>query len=517
MATRNQRRRNNKLTNDKVEILEKKRRNHPAMWVISIIILVVIVVTFVGAPVAGKMSSNNSTSFGSYDGEEIKYYEGSYFADQVNVIAENYRDSMTDDNAQFIQFQVWRTAFNNAVYRTAAIKELKNSGVKISGNAVDEAIVLYGPYMENGEFSENLYAQSSNTEKKYIRDRFQEDLYFQHFVNDINNSIYSDKEKDFYREIGSVEKKLKLSVFPFSDFPDDKVVEYGTQNSELFRTIIISKITVNSSKGDAEQIFNKLADAPAMFTELAKTQSTDPYADKGGEMGSRYYYEMKNLISDEKALDEIFALGQGEISSVIEGEGNWVIYRCDKPAEYADLNLASDVAVVKDYMNRYSRGVIEDYLVEKAENFSEFASNVGFDKAAADSGIKVYETNMFPVVYGNPAVYYYNQDIPIYTQPLVEEEPSVLAGAVNNEFFLKSIQKLDMNDISEALILDEKVIVAQLIDENVKPMSELEAIPSFVGYAGQNWVGSQHKDFIFESDKFEDNFASVFTKIFIAN
>ena len=53
---------------------------------------------------------------------------------------------LNSSNAYFIQFQVWRTAYDNAVYRAAAIKEAKNSGVRISGNAVDEAIVQYGPY-----------------------------------------------------------------------------------------------------------------------------------------------------------------------------------------------------------------------------------------------------------------------------------------------------------------------------------------------------------------------------------
>ena len=516
MASRNQRRRKNKSHIENSDILEKKRKSNPMMWVISIVILVVIVVTFVGAPVAGKISSNGSMVFGSYDGEEIKYYDGSYFSDQVNSIADNYRDSINDQNAQFIQYQVWRTAFNNAVYRTAAIKELKNSGVRISGKAVDEAIVLYGPYMENGEFSENLYQQSSNTEKKYVRNRFEEDLYFSRFTTDMYQSAMSEKEADFFKEIGTVEKKFRYTVFPFSDFPEDKVIEYGTQNADLFRSVIISKITVNSGAGDAEQIFNKLADDPGMFTELARTQSTDPYADKGGEMGSRYYYELKSLINDDKALDEIFALGQGEISNVIEGEDTWVIYRCDRPSEYADLSLESETETVKNYMERYAKGVIEDFLVAQADNFGEFARTEGFMEAAEASDFEVYETSYFPVVYGNPSVYYYNQNIPIYSQPESENDDS-LAGAANNEFFLKSINQLESDSISEALILEDRVLVMQLVDESVKPASELESIPSFVTYAAQNWIGSQHQDFVFASDKFVDNFSRVFSNIFTSN
>ncbi len=517
MASRNQRRKNTKLSNENIEILEKKRKNNPVMWVVSIIILLVIIITFVGAPVAGKVSSGNRLVFGSYDGEEITYYEGSFFADQVNSIAENYRDSMTDVNAQFIQFQVWRSAYNNAVYRTAAIKELKNSGVRVSSEAVDEAIVLYGPYMENGEFSENLYAQSSNTEKKYIRDRYEEDLYYNRFISDSNINMMNNNEADFFKNLASVEKKFRYTVFAYSEFPNDKIKEYGTKNADLFRSVSISKITVNSGLDDAEQIYAKLEETPGMFTELAKTQSTDPYADKGGEMGTRYYYELKNLISDNKALDTIFALGTGEISDIIEGDDNWVIYRCDSPSEYADMSKESSLETVKSYMERYAKGDIEDFLVEKADNFAEFANSEGFDEAASATGINVYETNSFPIIYGNPSVYYYNQSIPIFTQPSSENDDS-FSAASGNEFFLKSINQLELNDISEALILNDKVLVVQLLEKNRKDTAEgLESIPSLVAYAAQDWFGRQHQEFVFQSEKFDDNFTNVFSRIFNSN
>ena len=515
MASRSQRR-NNKHSVENSELLQKKNSSNPVMWVVSIVILVVIVVTFVGAPIAGKQSSGNNLVFGSYDGEDIIYYEGSYFADQVYSIAENYRDQMNETNSYFIQYQVWRTAFNNAAYRTAAITELKNSGVIVSSGSVDEAIVLYGPYMENGEFSENLYAQSSNTEKKFIRDRFEEDLYYSRFASDINSNPINSNEEQFLIDIATSQKKYRYTAFPFSSFPIDKVAEYGSENADLFRSIVISKITVNSSEKDAEQIYSKLEETPGMFAELAKTQSSDPYADKGGEMGSRYYYELNNIINNEDAINEVFSLKEGEISSVIEDDGNWVIYRCDRTPEYADMSLEADVDIVKDYMELYAKGVIEDYLVEEANNFADFAKSSGFEQAANDSALSVFETNYFPIVYGSPSVYYYNQNIPIYTQPQVEGDSS-LNGISNNEFFLKSIDNLDMNEVSEALIINDNIVVMQLVDVNEKNSDELQSVSSLVGYAAQNWIGSEFEDQVQKSEKFEDNFSQVFSRIFSAN
>ncbi|HAK46651.1 MAG TPA: hypothetical protein DCO79_12140 [Spirochaeta sp.] len=516
MASRNQRRNHQKHANENTEILQKKRKSNPVMWVISIVILVVIVVTFIGAPLASKNRASGNMVFGSYDGEEIAYYDGSYFSDQVNSIADNYRDQMNDSNAYFIQFQVWRSAFDNAVYRTAAIKELKNSGLIVSSSSVDESIVLHGPYMENGQFSENLYSQSSNTEKKYIRSRFEDDLYFSRFANDINSNPVNENEEKFFQDIASAEKTFRYATFPFSSFPADKIAEYGSDNADLFRSIVISKITVKSSEKDAEQIYSKLEETPGMFAELAKTQSSDPYADKGGEMGSRYYYELKNIINDDEALDEVFALKAEEISGIIEDDGSWVIYRCDKTPEYADMSREADTDVVKDYMELYAKGVIEDYLVSEADNFADFARLEGFEKAAADSALAIHKTNAFPIIYGNPSVNYYNQNIPVYTQPTVEDDDS-LNGVSSNEYFLKTIDNLSDEEVSKALILNDNIIVMQLIDEAVKDSEELQSVSSLVSYASQNWLGSQFEEFIYQSDKFEDNFAEVFTQIFSSN
>lgn len=487
------------------------------MWTVSLVILVVIIVTFVGAPVAGKVGSKGNLVFGSYDGEDIVYYEGSFFSDQVSAIAENYRDSMNDQNAQFIQYQVWRSAYDNTVFRTAVIKELKNSGTHISSSAVDEAIVTYGPYMENGEFSENLYKQSSNLEKKYTRKKFEDELYYNQFLRDMGTNAMNKNEEKFFQDAASVDKKFRYTVFPFASFPDDKVASFGSSNSDLFRKIIISKITVNSSLEDAQQIHSKLAEAPGMFTELARTQSTDPYADKGGEMGLRHYYELKNFIGNDSALDDIFALKTGEISEIIEDESSWVIYRCDKTPEYSDMSEVADVQVVKEYMQKFEKGLIEDYLIGEAGNFAEFAASEGFTGAALSSGLDIHETVPFPVIYGTPSVSYYGQNIPVYTTIASADGDASLSGANTNEFFLKSINKLGINEISEPLILGDNVLVMQLTEETERDAAELTSVGPLLSYAAQNWQGSQMKEYIFQSDKFEDRFGETFSRIFINN
>ena len=515
MASRFQRRNKKKLSVENVEAAEKRKTSHPVMWVISIAILVVIVVTFIGAPLAGNTQSGGRLVFGSYDGTDLEYYEGSYFADQVFQINEEYKDTITDQNSQFIMYQIWRSAFENAMFRLAVITEIKNSGVVISSKAVDRAIVNYGPYMENGEFSENLYAQSSNIEKKYTRKKFEDDLYFGQYLNDINTNTINLNEAEFFKDIASTEKKFRYIYLPFSDYPDSELTAYAEENSGLFREISVSKITINSDIKDAEAVLSKLETDPGLFSELAKTQSADPYADKGGEMGTRYYYELKNLIDDNEALDSIFALGEGQISGIIEDVGTWAIYRCDREPVTLDLETETGKDIVRDYMQRYEKGIIEDYLIARAETFTGNARSTDFYSAGSKAGYDIYETNYFPVIYGNPNVTYYQQNIPVYTQPSSADPDNALSGAAMNEFFLKSLNRLAEGEVSDPLILNNFVVVAELTDEMKKDPEELTAVTSLISYAGQMWQGNHLRDIIFESPRLEDNFSEVFARLFL--
>ncbi len=517
MASREQKRRSRHLSSEKIDMAEKKKTNHPVMWIVSLLTLVVIIVAFVGAPIAGKISSGNTAVFGSYDGQAIIYYDGSYFADQIASIADNYSDAITDANSQFIQYQVWRTAFDNTVIRTAMIVDAQNSGLNVSGNAVDKAIVSYGPFMENGEFSENLYSQSSNIEKKNVRSRLKEELIFNEYLTDIYSINGSEAEADFLKDIAASSKSFNYVVYNFSDFPLEKAAEYAESNSNLFENATLSKITINTDRKDAEQVLEKLNANPEMFSELAKTQSSDPYADKGGEIGETYYYELKNLISDADAVDAIFSLPMNGISDIVENETTWVIYQVTSEIENLDTSNESSLEKVKTYMSQFEKGIIEDYFTDLAQEFIDIASTSGFENAGILKNTAVHETNYAPLVYGNPSVSYYGQNIPVYTQLADTDGNTFLSNASFNEYFLKSINKLENDDVSEPLILNNQIIVMQLKDIKEVENNELESIPSMVAYSAQTWQSERERDIVFASDKFEDNFTEVFTRIFVSN
>ena len=514
MASREQRRRSKNFSAEKVRLTEKKKSTNPAMWVISVLILVVIVVTFIGAPLMGGGSSGNSLIFGSYDGDKITYYQGSYFYDQVISIADEYSDSMTEDNAFFIQYQVWHSAFEKALVRKAAISICKKDGFLFSENAVDEVIVLYGPYMENGEFSDNLYSQATNTEKANVRKRFKEDLYYSRFLSDLRLNRLNDREVEFVEGLGKTEKKFNYVLFPFSDFPDDRLIEYATENSRLFESIKLSSITIDTDKGDAEIILSKLSESPDLFSELAKTQSSDPYAEKGGEIGERSYYDMKNLITDEDFLDGLFGLQAGEISGILDNEDSWVIYKCNVASKKLDLAESASLNVVRDYMMSYARGTIEDYFTKQADVFTEQVEKTGFSEAALDNGHKVYETNYFPIVYGNMSFNYYDQSFPIYTRLSPSDPDKSLSSIVSNEYALKQLAKLEMGDVSEAIVLSDSIAVLQLDDETDKDDEDLEIIGNYISYTVPEWTNAQFESIVLESDKVEDNFSNAFSKIF---
>ncbi len=105
MSSRELRRASQKKGENVSETMEKRRESHPFLYGFSVVVLVVVVVTFVLAGPGGPLSrggagSNGSIVFGSYNGHEISYYPGSYFAQQRDAIANQIKGSSNQDQTR---------------------------------------------------------------------------------------------------------------------------------------------------------------------------------------------------------------------------------------------------------------------------------------------------------------------------------------------------------------------------------------------------------------------------------
>lgn len=503
-------------TRKKVTEVEKKKRNNPFMWIMSVVLLVVVVIAFVAAPIVGNASASGGLIFGSYDGHEIEYVRDGYLDKQVLYFDSMYKSSQQNlGSTEFLQYSVWKSAFDATVFHTALVAEAENAGFYTSEDQLDRILVTQGPYNDaEGRFDQEKYENTSNRQRDIIRRQMKENLYHQEALTTLTSSVIGSGEIDFLKDLVSTEKRFEIAAFRYSDFPDTEVKAFAEENSDLFRSAELSRITVKSGEKEAESLHEQLSQDPTRFTELAQTYSKDPYAEKGGVLGERRYFEMKNTISDSQALEALFSLEEGEISPVIEENDSWIIFRMDGKVAAANLARQETLDTVRTYMQNFEAGVIEDYLTSRAAAIMTEAEERGLSAAADSAGAALYTTGFAPVMYGVPSLSYGGQTMPVFNTLRIAEAPQLLSGAAFNDYFLESVASLKEDQISDPLVMNKAVILVRLDAVREAPEETLANADMMLEYAAGQWQSQQLKENVRNSDKFSDNFNTAFARLF---
>lgn len=513
MSSRDIRRAKNKNKNNEPKTeAEKKRKNKPILYLFSVVLLVIIVVTFIGGPVAGNVSQGDRLIFGSYGDREIEFRYGNYFAQQTQILSEQVRSSGRSTNMISEAYQVWRGAFERSVVHAGILYRTDNAGLTISEDLIDQRLTEYGPYIEGGEFSEERYRNTPNSEKLTTRKLFRESLKEEQYREDLfDNTLTHPGELEFIKSMSENERSFRYVSYSFDDYPEEEVISFGQENTDLFRRIKLSKITINTSREEADAVLNQLEENPGRFEELARNQSSDIYAEKGGEMEWQYYYELEREFPSEDALDEIFSLTPGELSGIVpdEDETLWRIYRCESPAMSPDFEAEETAGVVRQYMVRYEAGIIEDYLVEKAGSFIADARDTGFIDASISAGLQVEGTEYFPLNYGNS--YFFKP-----VRPMNPDSGALSTAPYSEQFFMEAFS-LEEGEISEPVVLDRNVLVMEPANIRNSPEEELAQLENYYSYIEREIREEDMSNHFLTSDRFEDNFDPVFTRYFIQN
>ena len=483
--------------NDENQV-EKKRKQHPVLYIFSAIILIIIVVTFVGAPIAGQISGGQKMVFGEYDGEEIEYYPGNYLSNQKDILAQKI-DKNSSSDFQLQAYQVWRGAFEMTILHVALLKEVIDSGFKASQDRIDTAIVKSGPYTVNGEFSTERYNSTSNMEKKQNRKYIEESVIKNQYITDFfYGKKFSTAEKDFIKGMVSKEKSFNIVKLPFSDYPESEIAKYASENSDIFRSMTLSKITVLSDKKDAEKVYSMVKDNADSFSDTAKNHSKDSYASNGGEMGNVYYFSLKTELKNADDAEKVFSLSKGSISPILETNNGWVIYKSGSA-----VNNNADNEIVKNYMLRFELGKIEDYFTAKAETLRNSENLIS---SALDNDFEVIKTESFPINYGNN----------MFFKPVkIQDKENSLSNLAYNDDFLQAAFSLDKDEISEPVIISNAVLLISLDEEVESSMTDM--LDSYYPYIVQQINDSSLSTYYISSDKVVDNFNQTFSKYFLNN
>jgi len=510
MPSREQRRVKEKLQkkSSQINAVEKKRTQHPLMWVFSVLVLVIVVVAFIIAPAFGGMRQSNRLIFGYFNGEPIEYTPDSYFARQRDAYAEQVQNMSENnsDNLQFQALQVWKAAYDATVVHTAVLQQSEKSGLHISEKKLDRTIAKYGPYQSNGKFSAELYRQASNADKLATRDLFRENLIHDQWESDLRNIPSSPGEADFFANLATPERKFQYISYSLLDYPREEVAAFALENNTLFRRMNLSRISLRMKESEAREIYSQLSSAPERFEELAQNHSSDENADKGGDMAWVRYHELASIFEDEAKADTVFSLKKGDISQLIETSFGWAVYRCDEPVQQPDITSPEEVDAVRSYLIQNLRGDVENYFIERANTLVEAAVSEGFSSAAAVNNLDIITTNYFPVNYGGS----------FFLKTIQNESGSgPLGNAQSNTRILQKLFSLEKDSFSEPFVLGQSVVVAQLLDEREVPAEELEGIKSYYTYITSNFQNQDIQRHFLQSEYLEDNFMQIFSKYFL--
>jgi parvulin-like peptidyl-prolyl isomerase len=505
MPSREFRRAMRRKEEEKPNVVEKRRERHPVIYALSVVILVVIVVTFIGTPtVRGRLrGAGNKIEFGTFKGKPVEYYASNYFAERVSAVNEQLRGSnQNPEDLESVAYQVWRTAFDQTVVHMAFLAEAESARAWISEDRVDEVLIQSGPWSQGGVFDEERYRATSNADKYAYRKLFREQLLDEQVQRDLlADERYSQKEVDLFKSMISSQRKFSFVSFAFRDFPDAEVRAYGEKNADRFRRIKLSQILVKSSENEAREIRSKLEDRSASFEELARAHSKDAYAEKGGDAGWRYFYDLESEFEQKEPLETVMGLAEGALSGVLRSRYGWVIYRCDSPALRPDFADAETLQAVRGYLMRYEKGLVEDFMLKRAEAFRERARDIGFLGAALAQNLKTQATEYFPLNY--QGVYF------LAPVRAAGQDADISSAGSNEEFFLKAF-RLAPGEVSEPVLLDDQAIVLRLEDVRQAPQEQLDLDAEYLSYFGRQALQGDLQATLLKPEYLKDYFHDTF-------
>ena len=490
------------------EIMERFKA-HPFLFGGTVVVLVITIIAFVFLPMPGLasgMRAGQDLVFGYYNKAPIRYARDSYFAQVYQNINQNQNQQTTQDNPNynFMMYRTWRQAFEATVVHMGIMDEVKTAGYIVPDDVVDQQVAELPQFQDNGRFSAAKYRTMDNASRMSLWRQVQESLVAQCYGTDLTNLKTSTKEISFVSSMASPRRTFDLAVFPFKSYPDSELISFVQQNSNLFRVIHLSRITINSSEREARQVLDSVKNGTSSFEDAAKTNSQDNYADKGGDMGIQMAFELNTQISDEKEREQIVSLAKGAFSDLVKISSGWAFFRAEEAVRPADTNDASQKDKIRNYIMTYSRGHIEDWLTAEATKFSAQVKEKGFDQAVTEGNVAKRNFGPVPINYGNAALF------PSVASSGVPE----LANAGTNEFFWKAAFTTPLKTPSTPVVIGDNVLVIFPLEESAADSNETQMIETYYPYyMGQGTEIAYQMHFL-SSNKLDDRFDQTYWRVF---
>jgi hypothetical protein len=480
----------------------RRFKSNPFIFIGTFVVLVIVVIAFVLVPAIVPNSGGGmmgDLTFGYYDNIPISYVPGNYFAQYYALAMNNRQDSDGDYNSA--NYRAWRESFEAAAIHTAILQEMKKAGYKAPTKVVDREVAKL--FQENGRFSSALYNQVDENRRLALWRQEQENLTKRHFISDANGLLKPTAEAKFVGNMAVLERTFEMVFFSLDAYPDAEYEAYAREHSDLFRSVRLSSITVNSSKREAERILASIKNRETTFEDAARAYSTDSYADRGGDMGIKMAHELEIDIPDAAEREKAIALARDEFSDVITTTDGWSFFRGEEAVQEADISDAVTMEKVRSRMRNFDRGRMENWALDQASAFIALANEYGLEEAVYLQRLERRSFGPIPINYGG-----FDLFAALPTQTVAE-----LSGAATNEYFWRIAFTTPINNLSQPVVQGNNILVLYPTAETEADEYGIEGITSTFETYWLDYITEQSvPQYFFSSPKMVDNFFDVFLR-----
>jgi len=488
--------------------ISRRFKQNPALFIGTVVVLVLVIVSFVLVPAIVPESARlgGDYTFGYYDKVPITWVPGNIFA--------QYREQiMWDMQAQgheidyIASADIWRRAYESAVVHTAVLQMMKRSNYSVPVKTVDREVARLPQFQENGRFSRALYNSMPDSDRLVLWRQINDDISKQMFLSDYFTLLVPSTEAEFIANMSSVVREFEMVYFKVDDYPASEYLAFARENSALFDTIHMSMIRISSSEREARRILGSVRDGTVTFEDAARTQS-QIYADRGGDMGIRYGYELENEIPDADARRAILSLGRGELSDLIRIGDYWCFFRIEEELKKANFDDETVMERVRIYLRNFQRGRMEDWAIGQADEFIADARESGFDNAASWRNLEKFKFGPLPLNYGSIELFTSLEFFPI--SGFTEQDMQSMA---RNENFWKIAFSTAVRTPSQPLVQGSNVLVLFPLDQTYDDEEAVERIALMYSSYWVSYLSQQTIQYYFLTgvkDKMEDNFWDVY-------
>jgi len=219
------------------------------------------------------------------------------------------------------------------------------------------------------------------------------------YYDNIFSLLIPASEAEFIAKMASPVRSFDMVSFSVDNYPFDEYLAFAEDNSDLFRTIHLSKISTSNER-EARRILESIKDGTNLFEDAAISQSTDFYAERGGDMGSRLFYELDQEIPSVFDRETIVSMERGQLSDVITVSDGWAIFRVEEELTEPDFNNDSVMDTVRLYVRNFQRGRMEDWAIAQANEFINAVNESNFDRAVSLWSLNKQSFGPLPINFG---------------------------------------------------------------------------------------------------------------------